>query len=87
MVDVLESIDAAALRRWAYRCVDSLTARCDEIDALHVFPIPDSDTGTNLMFTFRAAVDSALPGHFVWFAETSRHCTLRSLAPAGAAST
>lgn len=51
MVDVLESIDAAALRRWAYRCVDSLTARCDEIDALNVFPIPDSDTGTNLMFT------------------------------------
>ena len=58
MVDVLESIDAAALRRWAYRCVDSLTARCDEIDALNVFPIPDSDTGTNLMFTFRAAVES-----------------------------
>ncbi|MGB6273806.1 MAG: glycerol kinase, partial [Rhodococcus sp. (in: high G+C Gram-positive bacteria)] len=58
MVDVLESIDAAALRRWAYRCVDSLTARCDEINALNVFPIPDSDTGTNLMFTFRAAVES-----------------------------
>ncbi|MBY4380367.1 DAK2 domain-containing protein [Rhodococcus fascians] len=58
MVDVLESIDASGLRRWAYRCVDSLTARCDEIDALNVFPIPDSDTGTNLMFTFRAAVES-----------------------------
>ena len=58
MVDVLESIDAAALRQWAYRCVDSLTARCDEINALNVFPIPDSDTGTNLMFTFRAAVES-----------------------------
>ncbi|MFI8567299.1 DAK2 domain-containing protein [Rhodococcus sp. NPDC078407] len=58
MVDVLDSIDAAALRRWAYRCVDSLTARCDEINALNVFPIPDSDTGTNLMFTFRAAVES-----------------------------
>ncbi|CCQ16928.1 putative glycerone kinase family protein [Rhodococcus sp. AW25M09] len=58
MVDVLESIDAGALRQWAYRCVDSLTARCDEIDALNVFPIPDSDTGTNLMFTFRAAVES-----------------------------
>ena len=58
MVDVLESIDSAALRQWAYRCVDSLTARCEEIDALNVFPIPDSDTGTNLMFTFRAAVES-----------------------------
>lgn len=58
MVDVLDSIDAPALRRWAYRCVDSLTARCDEINALNVFPIPDSDTGTNLMFTFRAAVES-----------------------------
>ncbi|MCJ0893191.1 DAK2 domain-containing protein [Rhodococcus sp. ARC_M5] len=58
MVDVLDSIDAGALRRWAYRCVDALTARCDEIDALNVFPIPDSDTGTNLMFTLRAAVES-----------------------------
>ncbi|WP_415974451.1 DAK2 domain-containing protein [Rhodococcus sp. 077-4] len=58
MVDVLEAIDASALRRWAYRCVDSLTARCDEINALNVFPIPDSDTGTNLMFTFRSAVES-----------------------------
>ncbi|SNS30226.1 DAK2 domain-containing protein [Rhodococcoides kyotonense] len=46
------------LRTWAYRCVDDLTARCDEINELNVFPIPDSDTGTNLMFTVRAAVES-----------------------------
>lgn len=58
MADVLDAIDAEALRRWAYRCVDALTDRCDEINALNVFPIPDSDTGTNLMFTFRAAVEA-----------------------------
>lgn len=46
------------LRTWAYRCVDDLTARCDEINELNVFPIPDSDTGTNLVFTVRAAVES-----------------------------
>ncbi|MDJ0391954.1 DAK2 domain-containing protein [Rhodococcus sp. G-MC3] len=47
-----------ALKSWAYRCVDGLTERCDEINELNVFPIPDSDTGTNLMFTVRAAVES-----------------------------
>lgn len=46
------------IRRWAYRCVDGLTERCDEINELNVFPIADSDTGTNLVFTVRAAVES-----------------------------
>ncbi len=46
------------IRHWAYRCVDGLTDRCDEINELNVFPIPDSDTGTNLVFTVRAAVES-----------------------------
>ncbi|WP_072802173.1 DAK2 domain-containing protein [Rhodococcoides yunnanense] len=46
------------LRAWAYRCVDDLTARCDEINELNVFPIADSDTGTNLVFTVRSAVES-----------------------------
>lgn len=50
-------LGADALRSWAYRCVDGLTERCDEINELNVFPIPDSDTGTNLVFTVRAAVE------------------------------
>ena len=46
------------VRTWAYRCVDGLTDRRVEINDLNVFPIPDSDTGTNLVFTVRAAVES-----------------------------
>ncbi|ERB53221.1 dihydroxyacetone kinase [Rhodococcus sp. P27] len=51
--------DGHLLRRWARRAVDSLQKRRGEINSLNVFPIPDSDTGTNLLFTMRAALDSA----------------------------
>ena len=51
--------DGHLLRRWARRAVDSLQKRRGEINNLNVFPIPDSDTGTNLLFTMRAALDSA----------------------------
>ncbi|NED63260.1 DAK2 domain-containing protein, partial [Streptomyces sp. SID10244] len=30
-----------------------------EINDLNVFPIPDSDTGSNMLFTMRAAADAA----------------------------
>src|SRR5689334_11040904 len=32
----------------------ALTAHRDELDSLNVFPVPDGDTGTNLLFTQRA---------------------------------
>ncbi|QXW02570.1 DAK2 domain-containing protein [Rhodococcus globerulus] len=51
--------DGLLLRRWARRSVDCLEERRGEINSLNVFPIPDSDTGTNLLFTMRAALDSA----------------------------
>jgi DAK2 domain fusion protein YloV len=55
----LDSVDGEALQRWSRRCVDGLAARCEEINSLNVFPVPDSDTGTNLLFTMRAAADGA----------------------------
>lgn len=53
-------IDARRFRTWARLCTDSLAVARDEIDALNVFPVPDSDTGTNAYFTFasgREALD------------------------------
>jgi len=47
-VDVLEALDADAVRRWSRAAVESLDAHRAEIDALNVFPVPDRDTGTNL---------------------------------------
>ncbi|MFC4602292.1 DAK2 domain-containing protein [Rhodococcus kronopolitis] len=56
----LESVDGAALGRWAHACVDGLGRRCEEINRLNVFPVPDADTGTNLLHTMRAAAAEAL---------------------------
>ncbi len=48
-------LDAATVRRWAVSSVDALAGRRREIDALNVFPVPDSDTGTNILHTLTAA--------------------------------
>ncbi len=37
--------------------VASLEANVDEINALNVFPVPDGDTGTNMLATVRAALE------------------------------
>ncbi|PZS15899.1 MAG: Dak phosphatase [Pseudonocardiales bacterium] len=52
---MLESLDADAVRRWSRAAVESLDAHRAEIDELNVFPVADSDTGTNLSMTMRAA--------------------------------
>ncbi|HEV8516904.1 MAG TPA: DAK2 domain-containing protein [Candidatus Limnocylindrales bacterium] len=36
-----------------------LSGHVEEINALNVFPVPDGDTGTNMLGTMRAAVDEA----------------------------
>ncbi|MGS2805644.1 DAK2 domain-containing protein [Nocardia sp. MW-W600-9] len=52
-------MDGAELLDWARTCRTDLELRRAEIDALNVFPIADSDTGTNLLATMRAAVAAA----------------------------
>lgn len=59
MLEVVDALDARALMRWAHACVVGLEARREEINVLNVFPIADSDTGTNLHFTMRAAYEKA----------------------------
>ena len=56
---VLDALDADAIRRWSRTAVDLLDVHRQEIDALNVYPVPDSDTGSNLVTTMRAA-DAAL---------------------------
>ena len=48
-------LDASALREWAHTSVSDLIAHTDEINRLNVFPVADADTGTNMLFTMRAA--------------------------------
>ncbi|WP_324191461.1 DAK2 domain-containing protein [Nocardia elegans] len=60
---VRERLDAAALRQWGALCVEHLLAHREEINALNVFPVADSDTGTNLLITMRAALAATeIPG-------------------------
>jgi uncharacterized protein len=35
-----------------------LTVNRDEVDALNVFPVPDGDTGTNMLLTLQSAMDA-----------------------------
>jgi DAK2 domain fusion protein YloV len=60
---VLQSLDGAAVCRWAVTCCDELAAHRDEINALSVFPVADSDTGSNLLATIRAGLDAVLQDH------------------------
>lgn len=54
-------LDATALRDWADAAVGDLLTHTDEINRLNVFPVADSDTGTNMLFTMRAALAEAGP--------------------------
>lgn len=46
-------VDAALLHAWADGAVRALDTHRGELDALNVFPVADSDTGTNLYLTLR----------------------------------
>ena len=52
-------LDASALRDWAHTAVGDLITHTDEINRLNVFPVADSDTGTNMLFTLRSALAEA----------------------------
>ncbi|MBV9090673.1 MAG: DAK2 domain-containing protein [Mycobacteriaceae bacterium] len=57
-------LDASALRDWAHAAVGGLVIRAAEINRLNVFPVADSDTGANMLFTMRSALEEAnRPAH------------------------
>jgi hypothetical protein len=53
------SCDGAGLLAAFRAAVASLEANVDEINSLNVFPVPDGDTGTNMLATVRAALEEA----------------------------
>ena len=50
------SLDAATLRRGMELFAQSLHEHRDELNSLNVFPVPDGDTGSNLVLTQEAVV-------------------------------
>lgn len=55
LVVVLNTLDAAAVRRWCAGGLAALRRHQGEIDELNVYPVPDGDTGTNLVLTLTSA--------------------------------
>ena len=52
------SLDAALLAGWVRAATLALERHRAEMDRINVFPIPDGDTGTNLLLTMRSAAES-----------------------------
>lgn len=75
------ALDAHGVLTWARRCVEQLAAHREEINLLNVFPVPDSDTGTNLLYTMRAALDRA-EGEDAWITEGGGTAGAREIAVA-----
>lgn len=57
----IPSLDAEEFRRLVIAGAACLEAHADAINALNVFPVPDGDTGTNMLLTLRAANEAQLP--------------------------
>jgi DAK2 domain fusion protein YloV len=53
---VLQALDDAAVGQWYRTAVEVLSEFRGRLDDLNVFPVPDGDTGTNLLLTAQAAV-------------------------------
>ena len=53
---MVQALDDGAVGQWYRTAVDVLSESCGRLDDLNVYPVPDGDTGTNLLLTARAAV-------------------------------
>jgi len=53
------SCDGTGLLEAFRAAVANLEAHVDEVNSLNVFPVPDGDTGSNMLATVRAALDEA----------------------------
>ncbi|WP_431924992.1 DAK2 domain-containing protein [Micromonospora wenchangensis] len=59
---MLETLDAAAVGRWCASGLAALRRHQGEIDELNVYPVPDGDTGTNLVLTLTSAQQALAMG-------------------------
>jgi DAK2 domain fusion protein YloV len=59
---VLRALDDAAVGQWCRAAVEALSRGRAGLDDLNVFPVPDGDTGTNMLLTAEAALRSLEAG-------------------------
>jgi len=55
----LNSLSGQELRDMVMAATEWLEKNASEIDALNVFPVPDGDTGTNMLLTMRSTLEEA----------------------------
>jgi DAK2 domain fusion protein YloV len=55
---VIPTLGAPELRRVILAALEALRLRQDEIDAANIYPVPDGDTGTNLVLTMSSVAES-----------------------------
>ncbi len=55
----IKSVNGHEFRELFAIATDWLEKSVSDIDALNVFPVPDGDTGTNMLLTMRSAIDEA----------------------------
>ncbi|RBY87131.1 dihydroxyacetone kinase [Blastococcus sp. TBT05-19] len=82
---MLQALDDAAVGRWCRAAVEALSGSRSRLDELNVFPVPDGDTGTNLLHTAEgalAALEQAAPGESTW-AVTARGAVLAARGNSG----
>ncbi|WP_346619688.1 DAK2 domain-containing protein [Blastococcus montanus] len=66
---MLPALDDAAVGQWCRAAVEALSDSRSRLDDLNVFPVPDGDTGTNLLHTAEgalAALESAEAHEPAW---------------------
>ena len=55
---MLRALDDAAVGQWCRAAVEALSEGRAGLDDLNVFPVPDGDTGTNMLLTAESAAQS-----------------------------
>jgi len=55
----VDTIDGQSLREMFAAATTWLEKSVSDIDALNVFPVPDGDTGTNMLLTMRSCIEEA----------------------------
>ncbi|MER7764849.1 DAK2 domain-containing protein [Streptomyces sp. NPDC097619] len=53
-----QTLDATAVLTWSSLAVAALGRAREDIDAINVYPVPDGDTGTNLLLTAESAAEA-----------------------------
>ncbi len=54
----MDQLDADVVRQWAATATTALGSARARIDAVNLFPVPDSDTGTNVFLTVASGTDT-----------------------------